>query len=114
MASWDRDAEVDGIRLTVYPLDLNRRVVACEGAIYATLLTKDPEPLPKVVPIEVWNKKAAADFTADGALVVNLPFKELRNPEERFYRAHGLLKVRLSVRGHGSFRAEGFVPLSEF
>ncbi len=114
LANWDRDEEIDGIQLTVYPLDAKRRVVACKGAIYATLLSRNPEPLPKVLPIEVWSKNAKTDLANGRPLVVNLPFRQLSNPEERFYRAHGLLKVRLSVRGQGSFKAEGIIPLSEF
>lgn len=113
LANWDRDSAIDGMLLTLYPLDEQRRFVPARGIVYATLHTWERDgSQTRLVPSERWSEHVQARNIFSDGIEIQLPFRQLRDARERFLRDSGLLVVRYSVPGLGSFRAEGVVPLS--
>lgn len=113
LGNWDRDDSLDGILLTIYPLDKQRRIVPHTGTVYATLYTWETDQAKtRLKPTERWSRRVTeSNVFADG-VEIQLPFKALRSEKERYLRDAGLLQVRFSVPGMGNYRAEGVVPLS--
>ncbi|MDZ4685242.1 MAG: hypothetical protein SH850_09135 [Planctomycetaceae bacterium] len=111
-ASWDRDIEIDGVRVVVRPLDPTGRVVPIDGQIDLILYGQDirrsnvldlqPPPFPELGRISRRVRKS--DFREDGVLV-ELPYSR-RNPEfDLHIFPEGLLSARLGVPGQGVFDA---------
>ncbi|NQU25660.1 MAG: hypothetical protein HQ567_30605 [Candidatus Nealsonbacteria bacterium] len=116
VANWDADAEMDGLLISVYPLDANGRVTAVRGMLQVNLrehvastITRRRSPSR----LEYWTRQVRVeDFGADEA-VYRLPFQRM-HPEydTTNWGIYGAVHVRLSVPGQGTFEAtEGTVRL---
>lgn len=113
IANWDSDPAIDGMLLTLYPLDQQRRFTPAKGVVYATLHTWERDQAQtKLVPTERWSEHVLSENVFADGVEIQLPFRKLRNEKERFLRDSGLLRVRYSVPGMGSFQTQGVVPLS--
>ena len=111
-ANWDGDAESDGLRLHVMPLDDQGRIVPVDGQLDSVLIGQDVrrsyvldlQP-PEFPELGRWSHTLrAVDFGEAGA-IVELPYSS-RHPEfDRHLLPDGLLTVRLGVAGQGVFDA---------
>ncbi len=112
-ANWNADPAVDGIRLTVYPLDSWGDVIPVRGTVTAELVgdarsLRKPQPkhrYPRLSRLGWWNRSIhPTQFTAGGA-AFELPFQAYDPEMDPTIRSRTLLIVRLTVPGQGTFRA---------
>jgi|GEM_PF-4527916 len=112
LANWDQDAELDGILLTIFPLDEHRRILPVNGTAYVSLASWTVEHRQqRVRSVEKWNRRVGPRDSSVHGIAVKLPFKNLRRMRDRYYYNVGQLNVRLSVHGSGSFAANASLPL---
>lgn len=121
LANWDRDAEVDGLELRVYPLNIDRAVIPVDGLVTAELIGQYyPEihifdPVQQEVQLlEKWTERVhPRSFGNDGA-VLRLRFRA-RHPEfDLAVRYFGQVNVKLNVQGQGTYDATVPVTLRTF
>lgn len=112
-ANWNADLAVDGIRLTVYPLDENGEVVAISGTVTAELVgdvrsLRKPQPkqrFPHFSRIGWWSRSVQPDAFGTSGAALELPFQSYDLELDGTVRSRTLLVVRLSVPGQGSYQA---------
>lgn len=113
LAQWDKDAQTDGLRVFVYPLDAYGQIVPVDGHVELTLVVerdytrgahiyhKGPEFLSgdrQTFPVR-WEHFSA------GIPFYELAFDRWHPDFEHTLAEHGLLHARLSVPGQGVFEA---------
>ncbi|MDX1961565.1 MAG: hypothetical protein SFX18_00340 [Pirellulales bacterium] len=113
LASWDADPELDGLLVTVLPLDEQGNLVPVRGELTLTLVGEIQNingihrgaRLPQFVELETAHHLLRQTDFAAGPAVVRLPFR--RNPpEQRLDLApYALLHARLGVPTAGVFSA---------
>lgn len=114
LASWDQDAEPDGLLLELFVLDGTGHPTIATGQLTAKLTgirqevtggrgTLDRKP--PVTPLEQWSVNVRnADF-ADGRAVVKLPFRMLQPDRDLNIAAETLLEISYGVSSVGVFKA---------
>ncbi len=114
LASWDQDAEPDGLLLELYVLDGMGRPMVASGQLTATLTglrqsitggqnTRGRKP--PTVQIGKWNTVVqAGDFT-DGRVVVELPFRHIQPDRDLSIATESLLTISFGVSSVGVFKA---------
>ncbi len=114
LASWDQDAEPDGLLLelfvldgsghpTVIPGELTARLTGIRQAVTggrSTLDRKSP-----VTPLEQWSLTVRNSDFADGRAVVKLPFRSLQPDRDLNIAAETLLEISYGVSSVGVFKA---------
>ena len=115
VANWDRDAELDGLVVHLYPVNAAGQLVAIDGQVEMRLIGQKLRQLdsrgrtlnrnPKFPELEQWTKRIRkSDFGLNGA-VIRLEFKTIR-PELHTELASGaLLTGTLGIAGQGRFAA---------
>ena len=107
-ANWDDDAEVDGLVLNVYPLSRGWRLTPVSGSLAVELFGERVQAAARRTAfpqIGRWSQAVhPADFGPAGA-VYQLEFRHVHPEFELDLAAHGLLHVRLTAPGHGTFDA---------
>lgn len=115
IANLDRDAEPDGLVVNVVPLDEWGRVVPVDGWVSAELFVRryrTDRELPwrererPFDAVERWSERLDARSVGPDGAYVKLPFRRLHPERDLGVAPLGLLRVRLVVRGEGSFEAE--------
>lgn len=114
LASWDQDAEPDGLLLELFVLDGTGHPTVAPGQLTAKLTgirqqvtggrgTLDRKP--PVRPLEQWSFTVRnSDFT-DGRAVVKLPFRMLHPDRDLNIAAETLLEISYGVSSVGVFKA---------
>lgn len=113
LAQWDKDAQTDGLRILVYPLDAHGNIVPVDGHIEFTLAVeressrvrpgyvKDPE----FVESERMTFPVRKEQFRTGAAFYQLPFDRWHPDFELTFAHQALLHARLSIPGQGVFEA---------
>jgi len=113
VANWDDDVETDGLRVFVYPLDANGRIVPINGRINFKLIgqtvnqsTNDRFRRRSLFPeLGRWSQRVRkSDFEPSGA-VYEIPFRNFHPEFNLEIAPHALLTARLGIPGRGSFAA---------
>ena len=113
VANWDRDAELDGLVVHLFPVNSQGQIVPVDGQVEFRLIGQryrelnwqgrnDRKQFPE---LEQWSRQIRKlDFGANGALI-KLEFRRIR-PEFRPELAQGaLLTGSLGIAGQGRFDA---------
>lgn len=107
-ANWDDDAEVDGLVVNVYPLSRGWRLTPVTGTLSVELFGERVQAAARRTAfpqIGRWSQAVhPADFGPAGA-VYRLEFRHEHPEFDLDLAAHGLLHVRLTAPGHGTFDA---------
>jgi len=113
VANWDRDAELDGLIVHLYPVNSYGEIVPVDGKVELRLIGQRYRELDwlgrnnreKFPELEHWSKLVRkSDFGPDGA-IIKLEFRRIR-PEFRPELAQeALLTGSLGVAGQGRFDA---------
>jgi hypothetical protein len=113
LANWDRDAEVDGLEVRVYPQAADRSVVPVSGMLTAQLFGQNITPDEMFEParedysrLERWSVRLARlDFAGEELsgheAVIRLPFRRIHPEFEVDVRNFGQLNASLAVDGQG-------------
>jgi hypothetical protein len=113
LAQWDKDAQTDGLRIFVYPLDAQGQIVPVDGHIELTLAVE--REYTRVVPSYVRGPEFVEgdrrtfpvrreQFSA-GPAIYELPLALWHPDFEPTLAQQALLHARLSVPGQGVFEA---------
>lgn len=127
VANWDSDVEVDGILLTVYPLDAQGQLVRARGTLEVDLVGegRGPALVREDFPqLGRWVRQMnEADFGAGSVpspAVYRLEFQAVHPEFQLNVGPYGLVHARLSVPGQGTYEASAgatllrpFSPLRE-
>lgn len=112
-SNWNADPAVDGVQLSVYPLDASGEVVPVRGTVTAELLgdvrsLKKPQPrrrFPQYSRMGWWSRAVEPDSFGVSGATLRLPFQS-HDPEfDPTVRSRTLLTVQLAVPGQGVYRA---------
>lgn len=107
--NWDADAQADGLRLHLAPLNARGQLALAGGSLSIELSVRRHDLVTTretAAGAESWSRQiAVADFGPDGA-AIDLPFRSLRRESNPRFLLLGDLKVRLNVAGEGSFDAQ--------
>jgi len=112
-ANWDRDADLDGLRLRVTPVSAEGVPVAARGTLNVQLLARRFSGVRNDDAIEVveeWTRQLSSDDFGPTGATIDLPFRKLDPERDIDVIPVGLLKARLGVSGQGRFEA----PAIEF
>lgn len=113
-ANWDADAEMDGIRLLVFPVNGSGEWVSVGGTIHASLVIWSRGSNRSTRELERWSRLITAEQGRTPGLSVELPFVNLHSAYDRRVLADAMLDVRFGVPGHGAFSARVPVRLSGY
>ena len=108
VANWDRDVEVDGLVVSIYPLDANGQTVPALGTLNVDLIGEGPTNLIRGNPFPTlgrWSQLVRPENVGAGGAVFRLPFQGAR-PDIRGkwdLGSFGMVHARLSVAGQGVF-----------
>lgn len=112
LANWDRDAEVDGFEVHLYPLDAARNIVPVNGMVNLQLIGQNLTPDLMFEPVgenysrlERYSERISRDRFEDREVVVRLPFRRIHPEFEVDVRIYGQLNASLSVDGQGIYDA---------
>jgi hypothetical protein len=113
LAQWDDDAQTDGLRVMVAPLDARGQLVAVDGQIHFTLVAQvewtaggHHGPLvPKFRELERVSRIVRREHFAQGPAVYDLPFSQVHPDFDLSLSAKALVHARLGVPGRGVFEA---------
>ena len=113
LAQWDKDAQVDGLRIFVSPLDAQGNVVPVNGRIEFTLVAEVnhvavEHSLPrraKFIEGDRFSYSVQPEHFRQGAAFYELSFSKWHPEFEPNIAAQALLVARLSVPGQGVFEA---------
>jgi hypothetical protein len=108
-ANWDRDVETDGLRLYVWPLDAQGRLVAVRGQLRVELSAPSHGPAWRDLPkntLETWTVQIKPqDFEMGRPAVVQLPYRR-RHPQFNLDIASAALATAtLGINGRGVLSA---------
>ena len=112
-ASWDSDAQPDGLRVLLRPVDSTGRLVAVHGQVSFYLLGQRPPwrvnyqlpPRDRFVQLGRWTRQVQQGRSTPEGTVFQLEFRQF-HPDRDFDVATGaILHARLSVPGIGVFEA---------
>lgn len=105
---WNGNVDVDGLVLRIYPLDENGELVPCDGTLSVELHgdqtggIRPPQTFPS---LGQWTRRVRpSDFGARGASY-RLEFQQVHPEFAPGLLPRGLVHVRLSVPGQGTFEA---------
>lgn len=106
LETWNGDPKPDGLRLFVAPRSATGDLVPASGVVTARLVVYRGNwqgSLGGFRQEETWTREiSAADFGAHGG-IVDLPFRNFRPEFDNELLPLGVLHVRLSVAGQGTF-----------
>ncbi|REK27023.1 MAG: hypothetical protein DWQ42_08160 [Planctomycetota bacterium] len=113
VANWNADPAVDGLAVTVYPLDAAGRVVPVRGTVTVELVgdsrsLRKPQPrrrFPRYQRLGWWNRPVELSSFDAGGAGLELPFQAFDPETDLAIRSRSLVIVRLAVPGQGLFRA---------
>lgn len=121
LANWDRDAEVDGLELRVYPLNFERTVVPVNGLVTAELFGQYVPPihifdpvLEEVSLLEKWTEHVDARLFGNDGAVFRLRFRSNHPEFDLAVRYFGQVNVKLNIHGQGTYDATVPVTLRTF
>jgi len=107
-SNWDRDAETDGLRVVITPLNNNRDTVAHNAIVEVELIgehfspTRSPHRFQR---LGRWTREVKAhQFSVDG-VTLNLPYQKFRPSRDQDVLNDGLVQVRFKIPGVGSYEA---------
>lgn len=113
LASWDHDADVDGVEVRVEPRDARGECVPVRGQIELSLeglssgipgRASGPFP-PRPVSLERVSQMLTPDDFRPGYAVVRIPFTRFHPRRDLEIGPEALLLARCAVFGQGAFRA---------
>ncbi|HHK41154.1 MAG TPA: hypothetical protein ENJ50_01945 [Planctomycetaceae bacterium] len=112
LANWDDDAAADGLLLDLRVVDATGRNVAVDGTVEVQwVAVRDRTPWSgayrnrsPVQTIARWTRTFTAAEMADGA-TWQLPFQAFHPQYDRSWRPAGLVRVKVTVPGHGTWVA---------
>jgi len=113
VANWDRDAETDGIRVRVSPLDAAGQIIPVRGWLDLQLIghaqqasTQNRFRRRSAFPVlGRWNIRVReSDFKSAGA-VYQVPFEQFHPESDLSIAPYALFHARLNVASQGSFEA---------
>lgn len=113
LAQWDKDAQTDGLRIMVCPLDAYGNIVPVEGHIEFTLVVqrervrpgKGYAGEPRFVEGDRLTFPVRREHFSAGPAFYELPFDRWHPDYQVTLANQGLLHARLSVPGQGVFEA---------
>lgn len=118
LANWDADANVDGLLVTVWPLNEELQLEPVSGMLDLVLRTEhegimfpshNPRLLPELARISL--RVSERDFT-NGPAVYRLPFAHHDPEADPSISRYGIVSARLGISGQGVFEAtDSFVRL---
>ncbi len=141
LANWDRDAEVDGIRLRISPLDEQDRIVPVHGIVTARLITRRTQQYQRLItqqPFGFWTDGGSpreydpgrwpvryqelsrwtervkiADFDDFGA-TLKLPYRKTDPERDLELGLEALVEVTLRAEGQNVYRATAPIELRAY
>lgn len=126
LGNWDRDAELDGLIVHLYPVNARGQIVPVDGQVemrlvgqkYRELDARGRNDRRQFPELEEWNERVRkSDFGPNGAVVL-LEFRRIRPEFHTQIADHALLTGTLGVSGQGRFDASAvdvsIRPLSRF
>ncbi|HUG89661.1 MAG TPA: hypothetical protein VML55_02430 [Planctomycetaceae bacterium] len=122
LANWDADAEADGVRVRIVPLDADGRIVTLDAQLDIVLhgvpkrswSGPDDRRRNDLPELGRWTRRVrAADFGPDGA-VYDLEFQGEPPERDGSLASWGSLSARLGVAGRGAFDASAEVLLRPY
>lgn len=129
LANWNAGVEMDGLILTVFPLDANGQLVPVSGTLEVQLdglrgasarsvysyFRGNPFPV-----LGQWTQSLQADDVLPNGAQFKLPFQAIHPEFNTQVAPYGLVQVKLAVPGHGTFattvnlvRIRPFSPLRD-
>jgi hypothetical protein len=129
LANWNAGVEMDGLILTVWPLDAQGQPVPVSGTLQVQLdglrgasarslysyFRGNPFPV-----LGQWTQSMQPDAVLPNGAQFKLPFKAFHPEFDTQFAPFGLVQVRLAVPGHGTFattvnlvRIRPFSPLRD-
>ena len=128
LANWDRDVELDGLRLHLLPADATGQLQPVDGTLRVELLAERHAKSHQVhrerglqlQRVERWNVAVRrSQFNCEG-FTISLPFRAAHPEHDTRWSNHGLVHVQLIVPGQGiyersldSIRLRPFAPLRD-
>lgn len=107
--SWDADAEVDGLSIALWPLTADGTVRAARGTLTVELFAARARVAPssgRAQLIGRWTRAVdSEDFESRGAQY-RLEYKSVDPDRDLMWAPYGLVRVKLSVPGEGTFATE--------
>ena len=106
IANWDDGVEMDGLLISVYPIDGQGQVVPVDGTLEVELIGEGPGSVVQrqVFPLlGRWVRKVSHDEIGPQGNVYQLPFQAIHPEFDLKYGAVGLVHARLIVPGQGAF-----------
>lgn len=114
LANWNAGVEMDGLILTVWPLDAQGQIVPVSGTLAVQLeglrgasarsqysyFRGNPFPV-----LGQWTQALQADAVGPAGARFKLPFQAIHPEFDTEVAPFGLVQVRLAVPGHGTFAA---------
>ncbi len=113
LAQWDGDAQTDGLRIFVAPLDARGQLVPIDGQIFFTLVVEIEKInggqrgslLPEFRQLDRGSFLVKLEHFADGPAAYNLPFSRQHPELDVNLGCQALVHARLGIPGHGVFEA---------
>ncbi len=111
VANWDRDVEVDGLVVQLYPLDRDRQITAVSGTLEVELYAPEVRRFidaPRSLGITLekighWTQAVYPSDITDRNYAFELPFQAVHPQFNERTLPYGLVHVKLSVPGEGVF-----------
>jgi hypothetical protein len=102
---WDNNAAIDGLRLTVVPLDRDGRSVSVSGSVEVSLIGEWRRHWVSPPELGHWTKRLTAADCGPAGAVIRLPLQRARPEFDTDLSPHALVYVELTVPGQGTFHA---------
>lgn len=109
LANWNGDAEPDGLRVWIQPRAANGAPVAAGGGVTVRLAVFRGDWRGSRGGFRVeeeWFREISAEAAGEAGAVLELPFEKIRPETDRELLSLGVVSVRLSVAGQGTFDAQ--------
>jgi hypothetical protein len=106
VANWDGDVEMDGLLISVYPIDGQGQAVPVDGTLEVELIGEGPGTVVQrqtFPTIGRWVRRVSHDDFGPQGNVFQLPFQAVQPEFDLKYGAVGLVHARLVVPGQGAF-----------
>ena len=113
LAQWDKDAQPDGLRIAVSPLDHQGRIVPIDGHVEFTLVVEQARinggqsyaKSPQFAEAERFSFVVKREHFSEGGAFYELSFSKMHPDFDPNVASQALLHARLSVPGVGVFEA---------
>lgn len=108
LANWDKDVNVDGLELRVFPVDENHTVVPVDGKLQVQLIgqfVRRTGQRGEFGDLGRWTRRVRIDDFGFLGATYRIPFRAISPEFDRDVDAAGLVHARLGVPGQGDFEA---------